>query len=466
MGDEVDLGGRGEAPRQGGRRPRRSTTTASRTSATDASCRIRPQSLLGEKYVDCTPTQPQGARDSEPPPELEVIEDGEPGEGQRLLPVENNGTSVDIDLFKQHQPAALPRALPAHPQRARRRRRRPGRGPRRGHRPRQPRPPADRPGARDPRRAEPAARLAGLQRRHRARAPRPRARAHHRLHGQRRRRRPRPPRSARPSSRRSSSGCPRFLRELRLTMKRPPRRHRQRRRPVFARHSAPWPRTSPASPQPGPVREGGDAGAHRASADAGQAAGPKLVAADPLTVDLTKAAVHTAPIAQNLKGILRTFEQTNGIKNLLKFIRFSTTAANGFDSFGHFLRTNVLVTSCIDTQFQPASAAASPTGRMARDSVAPPPRRQRARRPKPRHRQGTRERRADAARHQRGDPRADPAAGGHRRRPRMPRRGEEPATTEQAPALRARPAAGASGRADGHAVGRGPARASSWGAPR
>ena len=63
----------------------------------DASCLIRPQSLIGERFVDCTPTQPR-APGSPPPPELEEIPDGEPGEGQRLLPLENNGKSVDLDL--------------------------------------------------------------------------------------------------------------------------------------------------------------------------------------------------------------------------------------------------------------------------------------------------------------------------------------------------------------------------------
>ena len=54
---------------------------------TDATCRIRPQSLLGEKYVDCQPTMPR-APGSPAPPELEQIPDGEPGAGQRLLPLE------------------------------------------------------------------------------------------------------------------------------------------------------------------------------------------------------------------------------------------------------------------------------------------------------------------------------------------------------------------------------------------
>ena len=40
----------------------RSTTRGSRTSAQDASCLIRPQSLIGEKYVDCKPTAAARAR--------------------------------------------------------------------------------------------------------------------------------------------------------------------------------------------------------------------------------------------------------------------------------------------------------------------------------------------------------------------------------------------------------------------
>ena len=43
----------------------------------DAHCTIRPQSLIGEKFVECTPGPGQA-------PELAKIEDGD-GEGQRLL---------------------------------------------------------------------------------------------------------------------------------------------------------------------------------------------------------------------------------------------------------------------------------------------------------------------------------------------------------------------------------------------
>lgn len=63
----------------------------------DATCGIRPQALIGERYLDCTLTQqrPEGAS---PPPELAVIEDG-PYRGQRLLPEENTSISVDPDLL-------------------------------------------------------------------------------------------------------------------------------------------------------------------------------------------------------------------------------------------------------------------------------------------------------------------------------------------------------------------------------
>jgi phospholipid/cholesterol/gamma-HCH transport system substrate-binding protein len=63
----------------------------------DATCLIRPQSLLGEKYVDCEPTQPR-APGSEAAPPLEIIPEGEIGEGQHRLPLENNGKAVDLDL--------------------------------------------------------------------------------------------------------------------------------------------------------------------------------------------------------------------------------------------------------------------------------------------------------------------------------------------------------------------------------
>jgi phospholipid/cholesterol/gamma-HCH transport system substrate-binding protein len=64
----------------------------------DATCLIRPQSLIGEKYLDCRPTLPR-APGTKPPPALKEIPDDQPGAGQLLLPLENNSASVDPDLI-------------------------------------------------------------------------------------------------------------------------------------------------------------------------------------------------------------------------------------------------------------------------------------------------------------------------------------------------------------------------------
>lgn len=68
----------------------------------DATCQIRPQSLIGEKFIDCRTTLPR-APGSEPAPPLKEIPDGEPGAGQYLLPLGSNGTSVDPDLINDIQ---------------------------------------------------------------------------------------------------------------------------------------------------------------------------------------------------------------------------------------------------------------------------------------------------------------------------------------------------------------------------
>jgi phospholipid/cholesterol/gamma-HCH transport system substrate-binding protein len=64
----------------------------------DATCTVRPQALLGEKYVDCLPTQPRAEGTPLPPP-LKKIPKGREGEGEYLLPVQNTSSPVDVDLL-------------------------------------------------------------------------------------------------------------------------------------------------------------------------------------------------------------------------------------------------------------------------------------------------------------------------------------------------------------------------------
>lgn len=61
----------------------------------DATCTIRPQALIGERYIECQLTEPRpdGAT---APPSIEPLPDG-PHEGEHLLPVENTAVPVDPD---------------------------------------------------------------------------------------------------------------------------------------------------------------------------------------------------------------------------------------------------------------------------------------------------------------------------------------------------------------------------------
>jgi ABC-type transporter Mla subunit MlaD len=65
----------------------------------DAECQIRLQSVIGEKLVECVPTQPRPEGEA-PPPALQKIPDGQPGAGQYLLPASNTVTPVGEDLIR------------------------------------------------------------------------------------------------------------------------------------------------------------------------------------------------------------------------------------------------------------------------------------------------------------------------------------------------------------------------------
>ena len=64
----------------------------------DATCTIRPQALLGEKFVDCLPTQP---RVEGTPPAAAAAHHPRraEGAGEKLLPVTNTHSPVDPDLL-------------------------------------------------------------------------------------------------------------------------------------------------------------------------------------------------------------------------------------------------------------------------------------------------------------------------------------------------------------------------------
>jgi len=64
----------------------------------DAQCQIRLQSLIGEQFIECVPSRPR--KEGQPlKPELATVDSGR-GEGQHLLPADNNVTPVGEDLLR------------------------------------------------------------------------------------------------------------------------------------------------------------------------------------------------------------------------------------------------------------------------------------------------------------------------------------------------------------------------------
>jgi phospholipid/cholesterol/gamma-HCH transport system substrate-binding protein len=310
----------------------------------DASCLIRPQSLIGEKYVDCEPTQPR-APGSTPPPPLETIPDGRPGAGQHLLPIENNGKAVDLDLINniQRLPFAdrfrliindLGASLAA-------------RGPDL---------------ADVVRRADPALRqfdrvLAILAAQNHQLAQltsdsdrilAPLARDRVRVAGFI----DTAGATAQASAERRADIehglqlLPQTLTELRSTMRQLGGFSRQA-NPVFENFGQAAPSLTVASRQLAPFATATNISL-RSLGDAAQQAGPLLVEADPTIQNLSGLAKAGSRPLTNLGKLLKSVRTTKGFEQLMSFIYNNVGWSNGFDQFGHLLRENLIATNCVD----------------------------------------------------------------------------------------------------------------------
>jgi phospholipid/cholesterol/gamma-HCH transport system substrate-binding protein len=332
----------------------------------DASCLIRPQSLIGEKYVDCTPTQPRAPGTPLPPP-LQKIEDGQPGAGQYLLPLENNGTTVDLDLVQniQRLPYSerfrlilndLGAALA-------------GRGQDLGE-------VIDRanPALRQTDRvlnilAQQNRQLASLASNgDRVLEPLARNRAHVTgfLHNA--------AISGQATAERSTDlqeslrKFPETLRQVRLTSAKL-KSFADKGLPLFTALNQAGRGLSKATVNL-PKFARLSIPALQSLGNAAQSAGPKLAASDGLLTDLTATANSSVPIGNNFSAFLDTFTKTGGFQNLMDFIYNSVGATNGIDAFGHFLRSNLQLTSCVEVAvtvqsgceafFRPTTTTAKP----------------------------------------------------------------------------------------------------------
>jgi phospholipid/cholesterol/gamma-HCH transport system substrate-binding protein len=310
----------------------------------DASCLIRPQSLIGEKYIDCEPTQPR-APGTPPPPPLGEIDDDQPGSGQYLLPLENNGKTVDLDLIQNIQ--RLPyrdrfrlilNDLGAGLA---------GRGEDLGE-------VIDRanPALRQTDRvlkilAQQSQQLASLAD-NGDRVLEPLARNRTRITGFLRN----AAIAGRATAERSADleeslrKFPATLRQVRLTMTEL-KGFADQGIPLFNDLNQAGPGLSKATVNL-PAFARLSTPALRTLGDAAEAAGPKLAASDGLLTDLVGTANSSVPVGQNFSAFLDTFTKTQGFQSLMDFIYNSVGSTNGIDAFGHFLRSNLQLTACVE----------------------------------------------------------------------------------------------------------------------
>jgi phospholipid/cholesterol/gamma-HCH transport system substrate-binding protein len=328
----------------------------------DASCIIRPASLLGEKYVDCQPTQPH-APGTEPPPPLKVIPSGQPGAGQRFLPLQNNGKEVDIDLVNNimREPFADRFRLILNDLGA-------GLGAR----------------GKDleaiVKRADPALRetdrvLAQLARENRAlsrlaadsdRVLAPLARERQRVAGFIRNANV----AGEATAERSAdleAGFEKFpaaLQALRRQMVQL-KRFADQATPTFTDFADAAPNLTRSTEALGPFAKASTP-ALTSLGDAAQESVQPILGADPIIVKARNLAREAGPGASSLNALLSTLRKTGGYQKLMSLLFNGTGAINGFDRFGHFLRATLVVNpSCTKLVAIPVLSCAANWGTQA-----------------------------------------------------------------------------------------------------
>ena len=345
----------------------------------DAHCTIRPQSLIGEKYVDCQPGTSAGRP-------LDRIDSGD-GEGEHLLPVENTSSPVDLDLVNnvmrlpyRQRFGLLVNELGTGLA---------GRG-------------------RDLNevihRANPALRetdkaLAIIARQNkvlvnlavdsdRVLAPLAREKRHVTGFITQANRTAEASAERRADIERSVQRLPGFLRELRPLMA-DLGDFADQATPVVNDLGASAPGLARLTRQLGPFSRVATP-ALRSLGDATVVGRRALVEARPITRDLRDFASDARPVSANLADLGESLDKTGGFNRIVDYLFFQTLAVNGFDSLGHYLRTALLVDpTCANYANAPNAACNAnfrepPTTPPAEEASAKPrPVRAAARRPSP-----------------------------------------------------------------------------------
>jgi phospholipid/cholesterol/gamma-HCH transport system substrate-binding protein len=307
----------------------------------DARCQVRPQSLIGEKFVECTPTQARAA-DQPLPPALKQIDRGK-GKGQYLLPVENTDRSVDLDLINDVMRLPYRQRLSLIVTEL-------GTGlAGRGNEVNQ-----------VIRRANPALRevdnvlkllasqnkvLSDLARdSDTTLAPLARERKHVAGFIQHSSKVAEATAERRADLEDDIERLPRFLQELRPTMRRIGALSDEA-TPVFADLGAQAPAINRMIKSLGPFSEAG-VPAVESLGEASKIGTPAMKDLLPISKDLRRFAKSARPVGKTAAAVLESLKRGRGIERALDYAFYQVAAVNGFDSIGHYLRARLILNTC------------------------------------------------------------------------------------------------------------------------
>lgn len=307
----------------------------------DATCTIRPQSLIGERFVECTPTQPKAEGDAQAP-KLKEIEKGD-GKGQFLLPDSQTIKPVDIDLvgnimrlpYRQRLSIiinelgtglagngealrqAIKEADPAIEQ-------------------------TDKVLAILADQNKTLAQLAKNGDEVLAPLARQKDKVSDFID--------QADKTAVASAERRSDieaglqKLPSFLRQLTPTMQRLGGLADQM-TPVLDDLNSAAPQLNQFIKQLGPFSQAGTP-ALKSLGDTADVGDQALLKAKPIVTDLRSFASQAKPLTGNLEALLTSLRTTGGIERLMDFLYFQAAATNGYDSLGHYLRAIFVLTNC------------------------------------------------------------------------------------------------------------------------
>jgi phospholipid/cholesterol/gamma-HCH transport system substrate-binding protein len=318
----------------------------------DASCIVRPQALIGEKYIDCVPTQPRVEGSPLPPP-LSKVPHGQEGEGERLLPVQNTHSPVDVDLLgdinrlpERERLTIIINELGAGLA---------GRG-------------SDLNAVL--KRANPALQeldkvlsiLAGENHvlaqlavdSDKALAPFARVRGRVADFIVQSNKVAQASAATRGALAQNLQDFPPFLKQLGPAMERLGRFAEQT-TPVFTDLKAAAPGINQAFTKL-PAFSESSTTFFKNLGQTAKVSGPAIVGTGPLLKRLEALGSAAKPFSANLSSLLTSFQKTGGLERLMDFIFLGANAANGYDALGHFLRTEGVGTACLKYQVKVLSS--------------------------------------------------------------------------------------------------------------